>query len=57
MVGFELWLLQQYVEVQQFEIPVLIDNPVERMRIIIDNYSKTNVQRTHSGHVINEKNI
>lgn len=30
-VEFELWLWQQYVEVQQFEILVLIDNPAERI--------------------------
>lgn len=34
-VEFELWLLQQHVEVQQFEILVLIDNPVEMERVMI----------------------
>lgn len=37
VVGFELWLWQLYVEVQQFEIPVLIDNPIrERLKGLVE---------------------
>lgn len=52
VVEFELWSLQQFVEVQQFEILILIDNPGGRQKFQIREKKKFMIYvETHIGHV------